>query len=198
MTRLPRATRTPRCTYREGSRKCPYDGTGTPALCQAHRIALAQAAKPRPPAQVLLETLGDLLQGNPINREATIGAAEAFLNQWASMGAGYRPDITGGASEDAAHRRAQAGNRPWNWNINHGQQGQGGDPSEQQREADLQRAQAAARQVLGFSSKEPLDADKIKARHRELVKKHHPDLGGSTRKMATINTARDVLMAAIG
>lgn len=146
---------------------------------------------------MLLESLGDLLQGNPINREATIGAAEAFLNQWvAGIGGNYRPDISGIGSEDAVHRRAQSGQgRPWNWNIPHA----GGRPPPHQPdpEVELQRARAAARQVMGFQMRELLDADKIKARHRELVKKHHPDRGGSTKKMANINLARDVLMEAL-
>lgn len=145
---------------------------------------------------MLLDSLGDWLQGNPINRDATIGAAEAFLNQWvAGIGGDYRPDI-GGVSEDAAHRRAQSGAaRPWHWNIPHAgaqQQTPQRDP-----EAELRKARAVARQVLGFQMKEPLDAGKIKARHRELFKKHHPDRGGSTQRMAAINAARDVLMEAL-
>lgn len=30
----------PRCSYREGRRQCPYAGSGTPVLCDAHRLAL--------------------------------------------------------------------------------------------------------------------------------------------------------------
>lgn len=146
---------------------------------------------------MLLESLGDLLQGNPINREATIGAAEAFLNQWATgIGGNYRPDISGGGSEDAVHRRAQSGQgRPWNWNIPHA--GGRRQPPQHDPEAELLRARAAARQVMGFGADEPIDAAKIKVRHRELVRKHHPDRGGSTKKMANINLARDVLMEAL-
>lgn len=148
---------------------------------------------------MLLDTLGDWLQGRPINGEATIGAAEAFLNQWAAgIGGNYRPDI-GGVSEDAAHRRAQSGaSRPWNWNIPHAGGRRAPHPPRHDPEAEVRKARAAARQVMGFDQQEPLDADKIKVRHRKLVKKHHPDHGGSTQKMATINTARDVLMEELG
>lgn len=193
---MPRA-KVPRCTYKEGTRRCPYDGEGDPPLCRPHRLALAEAAKPRAPSRVLLESLGDWLQGKPINGEATIGAAEAFLNQWAAgIGGGYRPDISG-VSEDAAHRRAQSGTaRPWNWNIPHAGGGRPRHP-ESDPEVELQKARAAARQVLGFQMDEPLDAVKIKARHRQLVRKHHPDHGGSTKRMANINLARDVLMEAL-
>jgi len=170
------------------------DGSGDPALCPPHRVSLAEASRPRPPARVLLDSLSDFLQGNPINREATLGAAEAFLNQWvAGIGGDYRPDISG-VSEDASHRRAQSGaRRPWNWNIPHA----GGHRQQPPPGAEIHRARAAARQVMGFQMHELLDADKIKARHRVLVKKHHPDHGGSTQKMANINLARDVLMAAL-
>jgi len=192
---MPRAT-VPRCTYKEGSRRCPMDGSGSPPLCDPHRMALAEASRPRPPARVLLDSLTDWLQGNPINRDATLGAAEAFLNQWvAGIGGNYRPDIAG-VSENGAHRRAQSGtDRPWNWNIPHTRQRQQPphDP-----DAELRKARAAARQVLGFGPTEALNVDMIKARHRQLAKKHHPDRGGSNRKMETINLARDVLMVELG
>jgi hypothetical protein len=190
---MPRA-KMPRCTYKEGSRRCPMDGSGDPPLCAPHRVALAEASRPKPPARVLLDSLSDWLQGNPINRDATLGAAEAFLSQWvAGIGGNYRPDIAG-ISEDAAHRRAQSGTeRPWNWNIPHS--GQRQQPPPHDPDAELRRARAAARQVLGFAPGELLDGDRIKAHHRRLVKKHHPDHGGSTKKMAMINLARDVLMA---
>lgn len=190
---MPRAKPPPRCTYKEGTRRCPFDGTGTPPICNAHRVSLAEAARPKAPARVLLDSLGDWLQGNSINRDATIGAAEAFLNQWiAGIGGHYRPDI-GGVSENGAHRRAQSGAaRPWNWNIPHAGTRQ---PPQRDPDEQLQHARSAARQVMGFMPREVLDADTIKTRHRELLKKHHPDRGGSTQKMATINAARDVLMA---
>lgn len=184
-----------RCTYKEGTRRCPYDGEGDPLLCKAHHMAIMAAARVKPPARVLLESLNDWLSGNPINREATIGAAEDFLSQWVgNLGGEYRPDMTGGGSEDSVHRRAQPGSRPWNWNIPH-RSSQRPEPPDPQR--DLIRARQAARQVMGFGPEEPLDETKIKARHRELVKKHHPDRGGSTRKMAIINAARDVLVEAL-
>lgn len=197
---MPPRTRTPRCSYKEGARRCPYDGEGDPPLCKAHRLAIAEAAKPRPPAHVLLDSLTDFLQGNPINREATIGAAEAFLNQWvAGIGGNYRPDVSAGGSEDSVHRRAQSGaGRPWYWNIPHmGGPRQQPSPQAPDPQIELQKARAAARQVMGFGPREPLDEAKIKMRHRELVKRHHPDRGGSTKKMATINTARDVLIESL-
>jgi hypothetical protein len=204
---MPRVNRGSRCTYKEGNRRCPYDGEGAPVLCRAHRIALAELAKPRAPAHVLLEALGDLLQGKPINREATIGAAEDFLNRWAgTIGADYRPDIMDGESENSVHRRGQPGTgRPWWWDAAE-QAGRATrdprgprtttGPGEPTQDENLARARAAARHVLGYQPGDRLDAAEIKKRHRLLVLKHHPDrAGGSQKKMAAINAARDVLMA---
>lgn len=211
---MPRATRAKpralRCTYKEGNRRCPYDGDGEPSLCKAHRIALAEVMRPKAPARVLLETLGDWLQGKPINREATIGAAEDFLNQWAgTLGSEYRPDMFDGASEDHVHQRAQSGQgRPWYWNIAHAAaQGQAGHAGQARQsppgpDQDLIRARVAARQVMGFAPRERLDAEMIKRRHRELVRKNHPDRHPGRpefhRKMAAINAANDVLVAELG
>lgn len=166
-----------RCTYQEGRRRCPYDGTGTPKLCNAHRIALAEASKPRPPAHVLAETLMDFLQGKPINRDATISAAEDLIGQWTRS----RPS--------APSWWPPPGTSP-------GDQGQERrvDPTAQ----ELARVRAACRQVMGFGPREPLDEGKIKTRHRDLVKRYHPDRkGGSHEKMATINHARDILLESL-
>jgi curved DNA-binding protein CbpA len=50
-----------------------------------------------------------------------------------------------------------------------------------------------ARSLLGFTPKEPITKEMLKARHRELAKKHHPDRGGSADMMAKINDAMDTL-----
>ena len=65
-------------------------------------------------------------------------------------------------------------------------------------EIERQRAILAARQVMGFAATEPLDENKIKDRKRQLAKRYHPDLqGGSAQKMALVNDAADVLLAAL-
>lgn len=55
-------------------------------------------------------------------------------------------------------------------------------------------ARRRARSVLGFGA-EPLTAEMIKDRRRELAKQNHPDRGGSAARMAEINDAADVLLA---
>jgi hypothetical protein len=53
-------------------------------------------------------------------------------------------------------------------------------------------APKAWREVLGFTSTEPLTRVAVMARHRSLATTYHPDKpGGSAEKMAELNLARD-------
>lgn len=190
------------CVFREGGRRCAFPGAGQPPLCGPHRMALAAAAQPRSRSsiEILTETVVDFMQGRPINKEATLGAVENFFQQWSgTMGADYRPDVVGGASEDGVHRRAQSGNRaPIDWGgIFAGQRTQprpapGPDPNLEQA-----RQVAAAKRILGFAESSKPNELEIKIAFRRLVRKNHPDHGGSVAKMAAINNARDVLLAAL-
>ena len=190
-----------RCTYREGRRRCTFDGVGEPSLCSAHRVAVAEASRPRPPGEVLAGTFVDLLSGRPINREQTLGAIQDFAAQWSgAIGGGYRPDVTPGETEGSVHRRGQPGSqRPWWWNIPHAgsrPSGTAPPPPPTPEDVELQKRRAA-RQVFGFKETARLTESLIKERHRELVRRHHPDRGGSTARMAVINDARDILMASL-
>lgn len=183
-----RAPRAARCTYKEGKRRCPYDGTGDPALCDPHRIAIAEASRPRTPVEVLLGSLGDLLSGQSINTDATLGAAADLFGNWKGLGADWHPDVEEGESENSSHRRAQSGQAPWTraraWAA------QQVDP--------VIEAQRAARRVMGFAQGLRLTEDMVTDRKRELAKRYHPDKpGGSTEKMAEVNDAADVLMESL-
>lgn len=209
---MPSPVRAKRCVYREGNRRCTFAGKGEPALCDPHRMAVAQAAQPRSPISVLTEAAADFMSGRPINREATIGAAENLFQQWAgSMGSQYRPDMFDGASENTVHRRAQAGAGPTTWEY-YRQMFEGRSPPRQgpmpppppSPDVEQERRIRAARLVLGFTPNEPLDADKVNQVHRRLVRKNHPDLkqtpaekARATEKMMAINNARDVLLAVL-
>jgi exopolyphosphatase/pppGpp-phosphohydrolase len=49
--------------------------------------------------------------------------------------------------------------------------------------------------VFGFSEHDQLTLAHIKRRHRELSKKHHPDLQGQEDRMQNVNTAASILMS---
>ena len=165
------------------------------------------------PVDVLAEQLVNFLSGRPINREATIGAAQDFAKQWAGgIGADYRPDIGHGSREDTVHRRAQAGGAagiPWYAEIFMGRQpgvqhGAPRPPPPNAHEAEELRKIAAARQILGFTPREPLTEDAVNKAHRALIKRNHPDHGKNDADRmrragiaAQINSARDVLLATL-
>ena len=51
---------------------------------------------------------------------------------------------------------------------------------------------------MGFAPNDRLTESLIKERKRRLAKKYHPDIkGGSVHRMAAVNDAADVLMAAL-
>ena len=53
-----------------------------------------------------------------------------------------------------------------------------------------------ARRVLGLDP--GADADSIRAAHRRLVTRVHPDQGGSAELAGRVNAARDILLAELG
>lgn len=195
---MPRSARRRKCTFQEKGRRCPFDGTGDPPLCRAHVIALAEASRPRSPTAVIADAINNLLAGKPINVEATIGAAENVFQQWAmggGMAAGYHPSVRAGESENAAHRRAQAGHAqeppPFWWQA----QGPGPRPAAPDPK---EQALRQARQVLGFGPNEAPTEIEIKARKKQLARRYHPDYpGGSAAKMAKINGAADLLLESL-
>lgn len=149
------------------------------------------------------------MSGRPINRDATFGMVEDMIAQWtASLGADYRPDITGG--EGSTHRRGQSGNAKFDAFIEDvlraGQQAQQRQQAQQQQRRQrpptaaeqeaLARARAAkaARHEMGFRPDEPLSEDVIRERKKQLARQHHPDRGGDPARMAAINNAADVLL----
>lgn len=179
-----------RCAYSEGRRRCSFDGLGDPPLCRPHQIAVAEAARPKSPFEIITGALSNLLSGTPINAEATIGAGISLFEQWkmgGSIGAGHfqgqriqwDPSWIPGSSGGAARGRPHAPHQP---------------PQEDPR-IEIERK---ARRILKFGPDDDLTVDLIKDARRRLAKKYHPDVaGGSAAKMAAVNDAADVLIAAL-
>jgi len=51
----------------------------------------------------------------------------------------------------------------------------------------------AALQLFELDDHQPLDLPRIKQRYRQLVSLHHPDRGGSTQRLQSINKAMEIL-----
>lgn len=174
-----------KCSYHEGKRRCPYDAAPSnsiePPLCRAHQLAVAEAAKPKSPGDILSEILFDLMNGEAIDRDAAINAAKQVFGEWRARQ----------AAAAGAPRPPPPGWRPPGfWGA---QQPPPPPPPHQQVDPDV-RARQMARRIMGFGPTEPLTADMIRKRKRTLAERYHPDRGGSTERMAAINDAADILM----
>lgn len=198
--RAPASVRRPRCTYHEGGRRCVKDGDGNPPLCRPHQLAVAAILNNqiRTPAQRVVDLVGDFLSGKRVNEADIMGVAQDVAAQWSGMADGFRPPI------DRNGRTAHGSAPQWSpaeWREFLRSQTGGGarqappPPPVDQEEEDNRIARLRARQVLGFTASQVLTIADVKGRHRALAKRNHPDRGGSTAKMATINNAADVLLA---
>ncbi len=184
-------SRRERCVYKEGGRRCPRDGSGNPSLCNPHRIAFVEEARkadpsPRPTrraADAVTGIIDDFISGRPFDPTKVQSAINDFA--W-GMGGGY-----GAYHPDLEPQQASPGfdpgpefHPPPNW----GQRERQPPPPPEDPAVMVE-----ARRVLGFGPREPITKEILRARHRDLAKRHHPDRGGSLKRMQEINSAVDVL-----
>lgn len=165
-----------------------------PALCKVHQVVFAEAGRPpapRPPAVAAFEVLEDLLSGERVSRARVESAISELFSGWTMGGniaQGYYPDLDPSAPQPGF--RPPSGFRPPpGWPF----QGAPGAPPFDPEAAELAEARRRARLVMGFAASEPITREILRARHRELVRKHHPDRGGDLEKMKLVNAANDVL-----
>lgn len=181
--------RRPRCVYREGPKQCPRNGTGNPILCKPHRqLMMSEMRTERSP---LADLFRKFATGKPVSRDDLFNAGEQIFGKKLDpsmfdfdgmSGAEVQEKVAETIRQQAKARGAKAPPRPPPRKIT-------------AKEQEILKA----KRVLGFDGVLLLlNADIIKARHRELAKKFHPDRpGGSTAKMQEVNAAVDVLMASV-
>lgn len=183
----------PKCSYEEDGRRCGKPASGNPPLCPPHAAILrATAEMPYNPINAVVD---DIKNGRSVNVGDVVAAAADLFS---TMFAGRSP-YAGGASSGAGpipprpppppnsgHRSAWDPFGAWQ------QQRQSSPPPPPPSDS---MARTAARKTFQWPATKVFTADELKARYRELAKKHHPDRGGSAQKMAQVNDAMDVLTA---
>lgn len=180
-----------RCVFYDPDtgRRCRRNGTGDPPLCQECRDHLdareespiadifASIFRGERPSQRSVEdairSMTESLFGKKMS-QAQIDELMARARA-AAAGTSSSSSASGGSASSGARSSRQA------------------DPRES-AEAQKARDISKARRTLGFKATEPLTKDQVKKRFRELARKHHPDMGGSTEKMAELNRAMEILL----
>lgn len=177
------------------------NATGPSGMCRAHELVARDAARQTEERGGFLDSafavFDDLVAGRGVNREKVARAINEGI--W-EIGGGYtrfHPDLenvdftesTGGAAPGATRERfRQAARNAASWFRE-----EAPPPPDPPAEIERRRRVGAARAALGFGPAEPITADALRARHRELAKRHHPDRGGSVARMQEINSAVDIL-----
>lgn len=205
--------RPPRCSYKEGGRRCVRDGVGDPPLCRVHQVVFAEIGRTPQPGRAVTDLFDDIMSGQRPSRDRVRDAAEEFV-RWGIGGGiaqGYHPPVDARGTD---HQGQRAEGSRWYDSLIAQLFGQPGaqpgdaqrhtrppnDPAWQQREV-LQAARRRARLVFGFAATERLEADKVKERYRLLCRKYHPDTAGAdasrraalTEKMTEVNVSADIL-----
>lgn len=191
--RAPRSGRLPRCCYREDGRQCVRNGEGNPPLCHPHRLVL-EAGHDRGPERPIGDVLGDVIRGRRVSTDDLLGAVFGFAT--AAFGRGGAGAVPHGGAPGNGNGH---GSRPaWHDAALHGLGGARNPvrppPGPSPEEMALQRSLLLARQELGFQPREPIARVDVEQRRKQLARRHHPDLGGSVARMASINQAADLLL----
>lgn len=167
--------RAPRCAYVENGQRCQRLGGGNPPLCEPHKLVLeAEATRRERPGERFVNLLGRVFRGQKISDEHIYGGIEDFV----VMFPGFAQNTEARVREHVRHF----------------------DPRAQRRAPPPPPRKPAGpdpRVTLGFAPGQRVTVDEVKARQRELARKHHPDRGGSLARMQEINAAVDQLLASM-
>jgi hypothetical protein len=143
-----------------------------------------EAARPERPGEKLVGLLGRVLRGQRVNDDHLYAGIEDFVDMFSRM-----PTDPPHSPLDAARARA----RDFLRRSQAKAQGRPPPPPPRPRKP----AGPEPHMVLGFAIGQKLTVAEVKARHRELARRHHPDRGGSVAKMQEINAAVDQLLATL-
>lgn len=201
----PKAKKPERCSFKEDRARCVKDASvkvGGVAFCRAHaRIVAEAAASPQVDVRTVMhkavgtaaDLLRDFIDGKPISRDKVARSIQDLGWEFGGAYAAYQPplddvpidghDVSGDPGQ--GQRRQRQRRHPWGY-----------EPPDPEREARRQQL-AKARATLGFGPQDVITTDTLKARHRELAKRNHPDRGGSVERMQAINAAVDVVQASL-
>lgn len=179
-----RASRSSQCVYKESGRRCRRSGTGEPPICAAHQIAFAEAAQQqqRPARGAIYDLFESVLLGKKVTRKKAEKA-------WGEFGQILDDTIRTQVPNFVPPPGFQP---PPNWMPRQAQ-----PPPEDPQVLEAKREFAAAKRLLGFADTQPITADDVRERKKQLARKYHPDRpGGSLETMQKINAACDVLLRA--
>jgi hypothetical protein len=140
-----------------------------------------EATRQQRPGEKLVGLLGRVLRGQKVNDDHLYAGIEDFVDMFSQpVGAPpHNPIEAARARTQDFLRRAQAK-----------AQGRPPPPPRPRKPAGPD-----PRAVLGFAIGHKVTVAEVKARHRELARRHHPDRGGDVSKMAAVNHAVDQLLA---
>jgi hypothetical protein len=152
---------------------------------------VAEEPRPaRPFGAGLGAVLDDFLSGRKISDDA-MGAAIDDLSWMMGGGYGAHHEIFGDPTTPNPGFRPPHGQQmPPNWRPRSAPPPPP-DPALEERRL--------ARRILGFADGEPITAEAVSARRKELARKYHPDrAGGSLERMQAINSSADLLLETLG
>ncbi len=179
------------------------NGTGSPVLCNPHRVALESQVQrdSRAPVKRAGEALGDLigdfLGGKPLDPDKAAAALDGMFGDLGGIFKGYSPDLKGAAAKVRGFT-FQGGTGPAGSPFGAAFHGFGGQQQQQQPPpgppgVSREEAIEACRE-LGLGSPDSVTIEEVNQARKKLARKHHPDRGGSTEKMGRINNAADVVL----
>lgn len=197
-TKRPARSAPARCAYKEGRQRCIRNTTGRSPYCRAHELVIqgevAKAETKGSLADIAATALRDLFAGKKIDRDKIAqDLTDAIWESGGSFGE-FRPDI-GDLDWEKMFEQARA--RVGAARGGGGHHGQQRHPPPPAPDLEARRAIQQARATLGFGPTDVISKDMLKARHRELAKRHHPDKGGSLDRMQVINSAVDLIAGTI-